>query len=57
MSVAIIYGKLVFAIANVGFCTYCALGHYIEANIEPSWKMSSTHLGKIHSRDCTEFDA
>ncbi len=57
MSVAMICKRVSFATVNIKFlCTYRTLGHYIEGNIEPSWKMGSTHLGEVHARDRAEFD-
>lgn len=57
MSVAIIFHKLVTIHSMNGFGTNCAFSHEVKKNVEPSGKVCTTHLSKVHPGNGSQFDA
>jgi hypothetical protein len=57
MSVAMIFDKLATIHSMNSFGTNSAFSHEIKKNVEPSGKVSTTHLSKVHPGDGSQFDA
>jgi hypothetical protein len=57
MSVAIIFDKLATIHSMNSFGTNCAFSHEVKENVEPSGKVCTAHLSKVHSGNGSQFDA